>query len=79
MTNPGNHRVYRKHAPLKILIRIIAILLVLAVVLSVTVFFGFRRYIVYTDDGLYLDIPWLREGIASTPSGKNSQALPAAG
>jgi hypothetical protein len=31
------------------------------ILLTVAVFFGFKKYIVYTTDGLRLDIPWLEE------------------
>ena len=68
MDNFNNQRIYRKHNPIKILLRLIAVLLVLVLILSIAVFFGFRRYIVYTEDGLYLDIPWLRESAAPAPA-----------
>lgn len=54
-------RIYRKHHALRILLNVLIILLVTAIILSAVVFFWFRRYIVYTDDGLHLEIPWLAD------------------
>ncbi len=41
------------------IIRLVIILLILFAVFTVALFFGLRRYIVYTPDGLRLEIPWL--------------------
>jgi len=58
----GNERkFYRKHMRLKTVLRTIALVILTVTVLLVAVFLWFRRYIVYTEDGLYLDIPWLNE------------------
>lgn len=41
-------------------VKIIVIIIAAAVILALTAFFGFRKFIAYTDTGkLYLDIPWL--------------------
>lgn len=67
-------RVYRKHHTLRILLNVLIILLVLAIILSAVVFFWFRRYIVYTDDGLHLEIPWLED---DTSDSSDTQATAA--
>ena len=59
-------RVYRKHHTLRILLNVLIILLVSAVILSAAVFFWFRRYIVYTDNGLHLEIPWLEDSTSDS-------------
>ena len=50
-----------KHSNVKgIILKVIAVIIVAAIVLALTAFFGFRKFIAYTDTGkLYLDIPWL--------------------
>ncbi len=49
------HKSHR-HIPLKIAVCVLCAL----IILSVIVFFSFKKYIAYTDTGkLYLDIPWL--------------------
>ena len=53
-------KIYR-HSNIKSIIRrVIAIVIAAAIVLALTAFFGFRKFIAYTETGkLYLDIPWL--------------------
>ena len=41
--------------------------------LALAIFFGFRRYIVYTPEGIRLEIPWLTEDVPEntvTPAGE---------
>lgn len=58
----NNPKTYRSRRPLKIVITVFLSLVIVAVVLTVSLFFGLRRYIVYDQDGqLHLEIPWLEE------------------
>ena len=54
---------YNNHRVARILLRVFACVLVAAVLLAISLFFGLRRYIVYTPEGLRLDIPWLQEDV----------------
>ena len=54
-------RIYRSKRPLKTALTVFFVLALALIVLAIGVFFGFRRYIVYTSDGVKLDVPWLRE------------------
>ena len=55
-------RTYRSRRPLKIVVTSLLALMIAAVILMVSLFFGLRRYIVYDKDGtLHLDIPWLSD------------------
>ena len=56
-----DHRIYRRFRPWRFLGRLLLILLALTVFLSVFCYVWFKRYIVYTDTGLYLDVPWLED------------------
>lgn len=57
----GGKKVYRKRKPVKIVLLSLLALVCLLIALAAGIFFGFRKYIVYTPDGLYLDVPWLSE------------------
>ena len=59
-----------KHSNVKSIIpRIVAIIIAAAIVLALTAFFGFRKFIAYTETGkLYLDIPWLYGYMAGPPA-----------
>jgi hypothetical protein len=52
-------RTYKNHRAARIIARSLVFLLIAALALAVTMFFGLRRYIAYTPDGLRLEIPWL--------------------
>ncbi len=55
-------RTYRSRRPLKIILAILVSLVIAAVILTLSLFFGLRKYIVYDQDGkLRLEIPWLEE------------------
>jgi hypothetical protein len=55
-------RTYRSRRPLKIIFTVLISLIIAAVVLTVSLFFGLRQYIVYDENGkLHLEIPWLEE------------------
>ncbi len=62
-------KIYR-HSNIKSIIwRIIAIVIAAAIVLALTAFFGFRKFIAYTETGkLYLDIPWLYGYMSGPPT-----------
>ncbi len=54
-------RIYRSHKPLKTALAVIFIVLAVLITLAAGIFFGFRKYIVYTSDGVKLEVPWLEE------------------
>ena len=54
-------RIYRSRRPVRTALLILAAAAAVVVILAFAVFFGFRRYIVYTSDGVRLEIPWLEE------------------
>lgn len=56
-----NKKIYKKRRPLKIALKVLGILLAALVLLSVIVFFGFQKYIVYTPEGVRLEIPFLQK------------------
>lgn len=53
------NRTYRSRRPVKTAVTVILVLLAALLVIAVAIFFGFRRYIVYTDEGVHLEVPWL--------------------
>ena len=54
-------KVYKTNVRLKtVLISVLAVLLV-CIMVMVGIFISFQKYIVYTSNGLYLDVPWLSE------------------
>ena len=57
----NENRIYRSRRPLKTALTVFFALLAALIILAVGIFFGFRRYIVYTSDGVRLDVPWLQE------------------
>lgn len=57
---------YKNRRVARILVRVVVGVVVAFVILAVSLFFGLRRYIVYTPEGLRLEIPWLREDVAET-------------
>lgn len=58
-------KTYRSRRPLKIFLTVVLSLLAAVIILTVSLFFGLKQYIVYTPDGsLHLEIPWLNSGEA---------------
>ena len=53
-------KVYKKRRPLKIVLSS-GCSLAVVILLSVVIFFGFQKYIVYTPDGVRLEIPFLQK------------------
>lgn len=60
-----DRRIYRVGTRWKTIL--LTALIVLAVLLAIVLglFFGFRRYIVYTSDGVKLEVPWLEETVSA--------------
>ena len=56
-----DRQVYKKYRPLRVILTVIGVALAVILLLMILIYFGFRKYIVYTPDGLYLDIPWLED------------------
>ncbi len=56
-------RIYRRGSnALKITLRVLAVIVVLAAALYVALFFHFKRYITYTpEDTIEVVVPWLEE------------------
>lgn len=55
-------KTYRSGRPIKIILKVLLSLVIAAIILTVSLFFGLRQYIVYDQDGtLHLEIPWLEE------------------
>lgn len=54
-------RIYKVRSPWKTALTVAVIVLAAAILISASIFIGFRKYIVYTDDGVRLDVPWLQE------------------
>jgi hypothetical protein len=58
----GYPKTYNSRRPLKIILTVLISLIAVVVILTVSLFFGLRKYIVYDPDGtLHLEIPWLEE------------------
>ena len=60
-----DNRIYHSRRPLKIISGVVLTLLLVAALLMILIFIGFRKYIVYTSDGVRLEVPWLREDAAA--------------
>ena len=56
-----DHRFYRNLHPGRFFLRLGVALVALCIFLAIFFYVWFKRYIVYTDDGLYLDIPWMED------------------
>ena len=53
------------------IVGVVAGVVLAAIILCACVFFGFKKYIVYTPDGLRLEVPWLEE-----PAAEQMEASP---
>lgn len=60
----NSNKIYKKNVRVKTIISAILAVLLVCVMIMVGIFFWFKRYIVYTSDGLYLDVPWLQETVS---------------
>jgi len=70
-----DNKIYRNRRPLRTIAVTVLVLLLVLIVLAVCVFFGFRRYIVYTDDGVRLEVPWLQDSSQSGSSAAGFRLL----
>lgn len=62
-------KIYKHSNAKTIIFKVIAVIIAAAVILALTAFFGFRKFIAYTETGkLYLDIPWLYGYIDGPPA-----------
>ena len=57
----NSRKIYQRRNPLKIVLIVLGCLLLTAILLFLLVFFGFKKYAVYTDDGVTIEVPWLEE------------------
>jgi hypothetical protein len=57
-----SREIYQRRGPFRLILKILFGLVLSAVLLAVVVFFWFQSYIVYTPDGVRLDIPFLNRG-----------------
>ena len=58
-------KTYKNYRVARIILKIFLALVLTCVILFVALFFGLKKYIVYTPDGLRLDIPFLVESTES--------------
>ena len=66
--SPKTPKIYRRHRVWPVLLRVVLIAVGALLLLCILAFFGFRKYIAYTDTGtLYLDVPWLEGYLAGRP------------
>lgn len=56
-----DNRIYHSRRPLKTFLTVFFSALALLLALAIFVFVSFRKYIVYTSDGVRLDVPWLQD------------------
>ena len=57
----GDGRIYKVRSPWKTLLTAVIVIILAAAVLFVSLFLSFRKYIVYSDSGVRLEVPWLTE------------------
>lgn len=56
-----DRRIYRTGVRWKTVLLVLLIVIALIVTIALSLFFGFRKYIVYTSDGVRLEVPWLTD------------------
>ena len=56
-----DRRIYRTGVRWKTALLVLLIVAALIVTVALSLFFGFRKYIVYTSDGVRLEVPWLTD------------------
>jgi hypothetical protein len=59
--SPINKRIYRRRNPVKIVLSVLGIIIAAAILLFILIFAGFKKYAVYTDDGVTVEVPWLED------------------
>ena len=66
MASPDN-RIYKTHSTWRTILGIVIALVIVAVIGLIAIFLGFKKYIVYTSDGVRLEVPWLEESAEGSP------------
>ncbi|MBR1842204.1 MAG: hypothetical protein IJ788_02895 [Oscillospiraceae bacterium] len=56
-----DRRIYRTGVRWKAVLLVLLIVIALIVTVALSLFFGFKKYIVYTSDGVRLEVPWLTD------------------
>ena len=56
-----SRRFYRGRGAGKVIAAGVIIILVVGMIIYAALFFGLRKYAVYTPEGLRLEVPWLQE------------------
>ena len=69
----GRKRTYRSAKPLRTAASVLGVLLALVILVCAIIFFSFRKYIVYTADGLRLEVPWLEDTLPEEESADDGQ------
>jgi hypothetical protein len=54
-------RIYRTGMRWKTILLVLIIVIALIITIALGLFFGFKKYIVYTSDGVRLEVPWLMD------------------
>ena len=60
-------KTYNNRRLLRIIFRSVVAVMLVAVVLFISLFFGLQKYIVPSVDGIKLEIPWLMDEPAALP------------
>ncbi|NLL38111.1 MAG: hypothetical protein GX254_00785 [Clostridiales bacterium] len=68
------YEIYQRRRPLKIFLKIMLSIIIIAIVFAVVVFFWFQSYIVYTPEGIRLDIPFLSSDDVPAAAGRPAAA-----
>ena len=69
-------KIYKRRRPLRTLLRVLGVSVLAVILLLVTAFFWFQRYIVYTPDGIRLDIPFWRDILDEIPEDAQDEPFP---
>lgn len=56
---PRSKKIYRERSSVALFFKVLGIIILVLVIFSLVIFFWFQRYIVYTGEGLELQIPFL--------------------
>ena len=76
MARRPKERIYRRRRPLRTLIKVLGAAVLTIAILLVVVFFWFQSYIVYTPEGIRLDIPFLRGILDEIPENAQEEPFP---
>ena len=58
MSGKQREKIYKSRNPWRLILKICLSILALLIILAVLIFFGLQKYIVYTPDGVVLDVPF---------------------